>query len=56
MGEEIGKGSVIVWNKETSEVRDDISENELDTFLNSEEGKGFKLVCQYSKKGVERDV
>ncbi|MCK4520541.1 hypothetical protein KAT95_01580 [Candidatus Parcubacteria bacterium] len=54
MGEEIEY--VIVWNRETSEVRDDISENELDTFLKSDEGKGFKLVWQHNKKGVKRNV
>ena len=52
----MGEGSVIVWNRETSEVRDDISENGLDAFLKSEKGKGFKLVWKYSKKGVERNV
>lgn len=56
MGEEIGKGFVIVWNRETSEVRDDIPENELGIFLKSEEGKSFQLVWRYGKRGAKRNV
>jgi len=49
MGEEIRY--VIVWNKKTSEVIEDITEDELDDFLESEKGKGFQAVWKYRKLG-----